>query len=246
MLKEYLTKIANDFRAVLGSNGAINAQDFPAKIGEVYEAGKKSQYDEFWDTYQDNGDRTDYGYAFARWRMDVFKPKYDIKPKGVITMMFAYSKLTDIAQRLEDMGVTLDTSEATGFRDFASYGSATRLPEISTIGTSSLSGIFYNCPSLITIDKLVFKDDGSQTWESTSFNGLFSLVNIEIEGKIGASLNISNAEKLSYDSLMNIINALKDYKDTGETRTLTLHKTAKEKLSDGDIAIAVQKGWTVS
>ena len=211
-----------------------------------YDAGKKTQYDEFWDAYQDKGDRTDYGYAFARWRADAFKPKYDIKAKGAATMMFAYSQLTNIAKRLEDMGVVLDTSGATSFSDFASYGSITRLPEISTIGASSLNGIFYNCGSLTTIDKLIFKEDGSQTWANTSFQGLPSLVNIEIEGEIGANFSLSNSSKLSYDSLMSIINALKDYKDTGETRTITLHKTAKAKLSESDIAIATQKGWTVA
>ncbi len=253
-VNEKMTAIANAIRERTNITDKLTLDDMAGNVDTVYysahragiEHGKDKQYDEFWDAYQDNGNRTDYQYAFARWRMGAFKPKYDIKPKGAIIMMFAYSKLTDIAQHLEDMGVTLDTSEATGFRDFASYGSVTRLPEISTIGTSSLSGIFYNCPSLITIDKLVFKDDGSQTWESTSFQGLPSLVNIEIEGEIGANFSLSNSSKLSYDSLMSIINALKDYKDTGETRTLTLHKTAKAKLSDSDIAIATQKGWAVA
>ena len=220
--------------------------------GELH--GRKSQYDEFWDAYQDKGNRTDYAYAFARWRAEAFKPKYNIKPIGAITMMFAYSPITDIAQLLEDARVTLDTSGATGFREFTSYGSITRIPEISTTGASSLTSIFYNAPYLHTIDNLIFKDDGSQTWDSYSFKGLSSLVNIEIEGKIGANLDMSNSSKLSYDSLMGekgIINALKDYSETSETRTLTLNATAKARLEGTNeglaaIAQAKTKGWTIA
>jgi hypothetical protein len=45
---------------------------------------------------------------------------------------------------------------------------------------------------------------------------------------------------------MSIINALKDYSGTSETRTLTLHAWAKARLSESDIATATQKGWTIS
>jgi len=227
------------------ADGYIKGNEEGYKSG--YEQGKQAQYDEFWDAYQDDGDRTDYQYAFARWRSGAFRPKYDIKPGGSIAMMFAYSKLTNVAQMLEDCGVVLDTSGVTSFNDFASYSNTlTRLPEISTIGASSLNGIFYNCAVLATIDKLIFKSDGSQTWATTAFQGLPSLKNIVIEGKIGASLSLANSSKLTYVSLISIINALYDYSDTDATKTLTLHATAKAKLSDSDIAIATEKGWTIA
>ena len=38
MLKEYLSTLANAFRSKLGG-GKINAQDFPNKVGEVFDAG---------------------------------------------------------------------------------------------------------------------------------------------------------------------------------------------------------------
>ena len=44
--------------------------------------GKQAQYDEFWDTYQNYGNRTFYQYAFAgrgAWKPKILKPKYDIK-----------------------------------------------------------------------------------------------------------------------------------------------------------------------
>ena len=57
-----------------------------AKIAEneqaVFEAGVKSEYDRFWDVYQENGNMTYYAYAFAGvgWTQSVFKPKYNIEP----------------------------------------------------------------------------------------------------------------------------------------------------------------------
>ena len=47
-------------------------QDFD----DVYEAGKKDQYNEFWDSYQQNGNRVDYIYGFYRLSCEYLHPKY--------------------------------------------------------------------------------------------------------------------------------------------------------------------------
>ena len=80
-------------------------QDFD----DVYEAGKKSQYDEFWDVYQTNGRRTDYKYAFAGigWTAANFYPKYDIMiDNGVSTFQQCNAKIS-LKERLEECGVEL-------------------------------------------------------------------------------------------------------------------------------------------
>lgn len=46
MLKEYLSKIADAIRSVLGTTDPINAQDFPDKIEEVYETGRQEMASE--------------------------------------------------------------------------------------------------------------------------------------------------------------------------------------------------------
>ena len=250
-VNEKMTAIADAIRDKTGKTDALTLDNMAEDISRVYESGQKAQYDEFWDNFQDNGNRTNYSRAFGKyWNDAIFNPKYAIKPVGTIAYIFAYSGLTDIAKLFADSGVEFDTSEATAFNEFASYSSTiSHLPAISTVGASSLDSIFYNNGAIHTIDKLIFKDDGSQTWASSAFNGLASLVNIRIEGKIGASLNLSKASKLSYESLAGeegFINALYDYSETTETRTLTLHATAKAKLSESDIAVITQKGWTLA
>ena len=53
----------------------------------------------------------------------------------------------------------------------------------------------------------------------------------------------SNYPNLSKESIMNIINCLCE---TTETLTLTLGSTNMAKLTEAEIAIATNKGWTVA
>ena len=54
----------------------LNAQiaELEQDVTEAFEEGKKAQYDEFWDSITQNGERTDYIYAFNRWRKEYIRP----------------------------------------------------------------------------------------------------------------------------------------------------------------------------
>ena len=95
-------------------------------VSKVYEAGKKSEYDDFWDRYQINGTRTSYSYAFAGegWGAINFKPKYTIKPKNA-QYMFAQMQTS----AWED--VSLDTSNMTGCPYMFQSYTGTRIPPIN-------------------------------------------------------------------------------------------------------------------
>ena len=56
----------------------------------------------------------------------------------------------------------------------------------------------------------------------------------------------SRKHLLSRDSLLSIINILKDYSGTGTSQTLTIGETALARLTDDDISIATNKGWTLA
>ena len=47
---------------------------------DAYEAGKKAEYDAFWDAFTDNGNRTDYGHAFSHWGNEYIRPNRKIIP----------------------------------------------------------------------------------------------------------------------------------------------------------------------
>ena len=73
---------------------------------------------------------------------------------------------------------------------------------------TSVTNFFAHCIRLNTIQKLVVSED-------ITYNGMFSgctaLENITIEGVIGNDIDFKDCSKLTHESLMSIINALKDF-----------------------------------
>jgi hypothetical protein len=244
--QEKFTEIAYAIREKTGTTDLIKPSEFASKVDDVFEAGKKSQYDDFWDNYQDYGNRTDYQYAFAgaSWgKQIIFKPKYDIKPTRADYMFASMSNNLDMVETLEKCGVVLDTSQCTGFSSFLRYASPKRLPTIDTRSATNL-GTFSANSQIEIIDKIILKDDGSQTIGAMFSAPHTNFTTVVFEGKIGKDCNFGTCTKLSHDSLMSIINALQE-KSTG-TFTCTLGGINLTKLTDTEKAIATQKGWTLA
>lgn len=184
---------------------------------KVYEAGKKSQYNEFWDNLQQNGKRTNYDGCFGGWNENTFNPKYNIKPTSASYMLTQYQSKTDMVEHLKECGVSLDFSNCNNFANFMLWSQISRMGVIDTRSATSIS--FYVAYCLKTIDLLILKDDGSQ---SLNFNDCSSLQNISVEGVIGKSCNLQWSP-LSKDSIISIINALST---TTSKLTVTFKKTA--------------------
>ena len=216
---------------------------------KVFDAGKKAEYDAFWDVAQQNGSQTYYTYAFAGhcWNIKNFKPKYDMRPINASMMFHTTGVSGDLVEVLKNCGVVLDTTESTLVAQMFAYaGGLTRVGVIDTRKSGSLQMMFYSCRAMITIDKLILNENGTQDMGNT-FANTDALENITIEGKIGYSgLRLDLAKKLSHDSLMNFIHALYDFSEAGETHTATFGATNLAKLTDAEKAIATQKGWTLA
>ena len=45
---------------------------------KVFEAGKTKEWNDFWDIYQDFGNRRSYSNTFFNWWGNIYKPKYPI------------------------------------------------------------------------------------------------------------------------------------------------------------------------
>lgn len=214
--------------------------------------GKKSQYDEFWDAYQRgiNGISQIYSgsymFANAGWNDDTFKPKYSMPYLNNASNMFNTCDITDLSAALARQGVVFDFSKCVSVSGAFAYSRLTKIPEISTVGANQYSGlnsIFNYSRSLHTIEKLILKDDGSQRF-SSSFDYCESLANIIIEGVIGQNgFNVQWSTKLSHDSLMSIINALKDNSGTDTWNTITLGPDNIAKLSQDELNIMHLKQW---
>ncbi len=227
-------------------------------IDAVYEAGKKAEYNTFWDAFQRNGTRTAYYGTFVSFNRDVFYPKYDIKLAGSTGAFSTFRTFPescatwplnedfDLAGRLAECGVRLDTSEATQLHQTFYYSCITHLPalDLSNV-TSGINEAFYYCNRLHTIDKIILSNDGTQTF-SNAFGSCIKLENIIFEGVIGSNISFAQSTLLTRASIENIISVLSA---NSSGKTLTLSKAAVDTaFTDAEwTALAnTRTNWTIS
>lgn len=234
-------------------------------VPKVYEAGAKSEYDEFWDNYQNYGKKTHYTYGFAGegWTNETFKPKYDIVPSNTAVSIFAYSSIQgSLIDILEEQGVKLDFSKMTSnsLNNIFYYASKiTELPDIDLSNTTqtTISSMFAHCKALKTIKSLTIPTTVKDV--TGIFSNCTSLENIEISGTLMCKgINLQWSANLSHDSIMSIINALMDEPTVTEP-TVTISLTAvnsafetTEGSADGStseewLALTASKpNWTIT
>lgn len=212
-------------------------------VPKVYEAGQKSEYDRFWDVYQQNGNRTDYNTAFrgVGWTADNFKPKYNIVPVGNTNSMFVVSGINaDLVEILEKQGVVLDFSNVTMLGSGFQNSKFTRIGEIncSSFTATGTTALFSGCTALKVIDKIVIKENiALASW----FNSCSALEEIRFEGIIGKSLDLHWSTKLSYASVANIFGHL----GGTASATLTLPKSHNDGRY-GSLISGMPSNWAVS
>jgi hypothetical protein len=209
----------------------------------IFESGKRAVYDAFWDTYQDNGNREHYSYAFAGkgWTDETFKPKYDIRPGYTMaTNLFAYSQITDLVSILNKQGVVLDTSLSTDIGGMYTYCSnLITCPPIDASNSKHCNSLFLGCGKVDNI-KLKIKKYGSQTFTNT-FKYCNWLYSLEIDGVIGQDIDLQWSD-LSKASILSVLKALAT-DVTGKTATF---KSGWQHNTEVKAAIAARPNWTIS
>lgn len=205
------------------------------KTPEVYEAGRQAEYDDFWDKFQNNSNPTYCKNQFSGkgWSYNTFYPKYDIKPKigQSIFQEFGDTELFSLTERLNECGVTLDTSQCTAFNYMFYATPFTETPHIDTRCASSLPNI-YQISRNLKKASMTLKDDGSQTWTNT-LNECNALEDFTIvSGAIGKNgFNVKWSTKLSQASLVSILEAC-NIDVTASPITITLPKKCIDGATD--------------
>lgn len=230
-----------------------------AGYAEGHEAGAKSEYDTFWDALQSNGERTAYNCAFLASKFDAnsFRPKYDMRLTTGQQMFYemATVELFDLVEALDRAGVVLDTSAATTVDNMFYKTPFTHVPVIDTRNCSRIYYVFSKSESLKTIDKLILKDDGSQTFNRAFEAGGYE--NIVIEGVIGnRGISLKWATKLTKSSITSFINALSAtatgndivFSITAVNNAFETSPGAADGVSSAEWAalIATKPNWTIS
>ena len=226
-----------------------------AAYDRAFEAGRKAEYDAFWDGQLEGTTSSLVGYFSGRgWNAKTFKPNQSLHCSGnIINMFYCNGYNGDLVDIFESRGLEIT------FKNIVSANSAfnntffTRVPVIEFASGVSIASTFSNSYDLETIDGIVI--DQTNTF-SNAFTLCLKLMNITIMGTIGNNGFNVTWSPLSKLSLISIINALSTT-TTGLTVTLRLSavNTAFEtspgaadgSTSDEWLALAATKpNWTIS
>ena len=111
-------------------------------VPKVYEAGQKSEYDRFWDAYQNNGNVVEgYGmFCGNQWTDETYQPKHPIKV-SLGTQLFRNARITDIV-------VPVDISGAVGNMYFNSCIKLVTIPKLIVNENTTFLTAFAYCYEL--------------------------------------------------------------------------------------------------
>ena len=219
----------------------INGREvlFSPQVNYGFEEGRQKEWSDFWDVFQDRGNRRDYVRAFQiGWNNETFKPKHDIVVINAEGMFYNIKIIGNFKELLESCGVVLDTRNATSmYQAFNNCTSITHLPEISfescTYSDQRTQLVFSGCYELVSIDKVIYPTDTYRPTTNT-FQSCRKLTHIRIGGVIGNNFNISWSP-LDVESVKDVILHLKDYSTDTENKgkyTLTLSDTSKIAMAE--------------
>ena len=189
---------------------------------KVYEAGKQSEYDRFWDSQQNYGkvENYDHFYSGSGWNKQTYKPKYDMHITSAYMMFRYFNRNKNPIDFVNDISVVLDFSKCTQFAYTFYAASVSHLGTIDTRSATTLGGAFQHT-TLTTIDLLIVKDDGS-TNIGDAFLSSTRLKHLTIEGLIAKNADFGD-NPLTAESLVSIV---EHYSTTATGLTLTVQQSA--------------------
>jgi hypothetical protein len=186
------------------------------------DSGGKGYYDEFWDIFQQNGNRTNYTYGFAGaggvWNEMNFKPKYPLRPVQAQAMFFGCG-VKNFTAHLKNNGITLDLSKTTSIHELFFCASTEIVPKIDAAGRGSLLSMF-GYSGVKEIEEFVC---GADNTFSATFTDARHLVSVKFSGVIANNIDLHWSTLLSKESITSLINTLSS---STNDKVLTLSQTA--------------------
>lgn len=186
MIADKLTAIAENEQRVYDSG-----------IEKGFGQGKQSEYDRFWDAYQQNGNRDHYvgAFTFVGWTDEVYNPKYPISGGTLFGLqeVFRNSYIVDTKVQIINHGSNMNTT-------------------------------FNGCSLLERIPSLVLKAPVTALGNTFTSCSRLKEINITCDGGcLAGNTNLQWSTMLNYDSILSVINALSD---TTTGLTITFSKQA--------------------
>lgn len=137
----------------------------------------------------------------------------------------------------------MDTSSVTNMATMFQWDDNLKsIPQIDTSKVSNIHNMFNSCSSLVSIGELNMSSVDFNT--TGMFSGCYALTDLGGFPGLHCELNLSYSSNLTVESLMNVINKMDDV--TANPQTLNLGSTNLAKLTEAQIAVATNKGWTLA
>ena len=263
---EKLTAIADNIRIHTGKEDKLTLDNMAQGVNETFlegnkigytfgrrdgiEQGKKDAYDEFWDDFQESGNRDTYIACFGTgWTAETFKPKYQIKPIRAGYMFFnnwgekiAIPDFVEFADNLAaEQGKTPQTHpdmfDENGHYNLFDFSRCTNCiyllpglqsPHFGTLdfrSAESMTSVFYSHSQdqyygVRRIDKFI--SSAITAFDNSTFQHATFLTDITMSGVVAKSINFGTCP-LNKASIISVVNVLSS-STTGQT--VTFKKTA--------------------
>lgn len=159
-------------------------------------------------------------------------------------MFWKCTSLTTIPQMITSNVTTMDYM-------FRGCTSLTTIPQLDTSQMQHIYGMFMECSGLKSLPLLDFSNIGDTVElfdipSSSNEQPYPDLTDLGGFKNLRVKLNLSGMPNLTVQSLMNVINNLKNLNGTGlSPKTLTLGTTNLNKLTAEQKAVATNKGWVL-
>lgn len=187
---------------------------------KVYDKGKSDNLKKIWDIIQSNGKRNTYGhynysnaFQYQEWDEETFRPTYDIILKENTQRLFLYCDFKgSLKKALDNAGVKLDTSACTTLQ-MCFYGmyNVTELPQLDLRNaTNNTSQLIHMCQKLKKVDGIICSEN-TKFASDTFGTSIGALQDCIFSGVIGKNIWLSNLTGLNKESIMSVINCLKDF-----------------------------------
>ena len=235
----------------------VDIKDKHVKIAENALKAYETGLSRYWDAKTQNGKRRNYAQAFLNEgiNMELLRHGQTLKPTGDNRRMFRYVKNIgeepiDLYKLQQEYNIVFDLSEVTHMGEMfesAEIENAGIIDISATLQDSAKYNIYFlfAYSKIKRIEKFIVSETSCEFY-STFFRADY-LEHCIFEGTIAKNgLSFTTANKLDYESLISVIDCLKDYSEdtSGTVWKVSFGPTNLNKLTTEDKERIEVKGWT--
>ena len=240
------TNISSAYTMIQNKGGTVptnkNTQNLSSAINTIQTGGSTDEY---------------FGSIAAKSSNDTTLLYYMIKIPDLAGTPGSLQELFSNAQNVTEIG-NIDTSKVSSFsKTFFNCRALNSVKQYNTSFAKLFSQCWYNCYALTTIPELNFNNANNISqllYKCSALKNLGGFLNLgqnyattQAVNYPTYTLDLTASTQLTHDSLINVINKLYDIATKGcNAQKLQLGTTNTAKLTAEEIAIATNKGWTVS